>query len=391
MRPSPSLIALGLMISRSCATFTYNESNPYYYSYPSNFTHVPCDSTRYGEAACIKLTGNLRTTCFPTYNNASSSLSSSVCGCYVGWGMTPSNRPGCSSRDIRPECISGSNACEGRNAPFLVLFFAGLGLVLLLAAVILAQGFFSLLRIYATATSLNAQVTVNVFITGWAVAYNVMFFSMVKAVFGFSMALYFSVGIPAVGFMGIFTIAAICNVCMLWIKVVTYSERMQMTSSSNLNASEFLWIWVFGLVASLSIIVLMFADKIQLMSSLTVVYEVALAVYVHYGGKRFVRMLSKFKEPGIVKTRKSVHRTATRVSAYLGISLLGSLTYGIVPRNPNKILNFYIRSIGMSILFFFLGLVHLEILRYMKDSYKQKIARVASMNAHDTIVTMTDA
>ena len=316
-----------MLLSAVCgahANFTFHGENKFNYSFPGNWSYVPCEGGYGGKETCDALTGSLGAVC------SKSKFGGFKCHCTSFNGLITQ---GCADR-FHPECVSGLHACQDRTA--IAYFQIAIHTVIILWAVVsLCEAIktFSTVAqkegVYAVAFSTMAFVTSAIFsLIIWMISQGI-------APATKNVVLSYQMMNPAISAFSFCAISALFNACAAWMIAVNAARKCDLARKrKNIGLFQFFILGVSGVLCSSALAYLNISGQYGIASLCSVGIIFVLGVYFLSGGRALVATIR-----GIPACKKMHHLLRSTLSfqgrAMLMYSFFATL-YGL-PMLPHRV------------------------------------------------------
>ena len=350
-----SRIFILCIVFRQAASFSYHGENEFGYRYPSkHWTHVPCKPGWNEKESCNTLTGSPGTICLPKsekYNLTN------VCTCRNWAGLTTKNRSLCEPYDLRPECLSGIDACKGEctsQCAILVFTHSIPGLF----SIFLAAKMVPLILKAATQIgALHAHTTTLVLAFLCSICVCLWMTGKVLLVIFKDGKYYWSITKIGQGFASTFYIAAILNVSYMWVVMTNAVKQLNAHHATNIEKKQRL---ILGTGAAFTVSASFFlalSQKQFLLALASFFFSAAVAVHIHLA-KNGIVSLMKSMEGTQREAQKKITHVATCIRnnlCFFCLIVLGWALMGFVG-------SFHEKQFALTISNVSIGLMMLSIL-----------------------------
>ncbi len=375
-------LALFFLLCASSATaerndFVFNETNAVNYSYPGNWSYVPCTMARFGETSCERMTGSKLTSCY--YSSASELPG--VCACDSEYGIRASlDTQGCGAFNATlPRCISGASACRKKmpkmyfgifvfsaNIVYLGYFILWKGIVLIFGidgkggdefnvrfTLLLFTMLSSLCTLLWTVSELSYPLTTSNYLLKYVIPY--------------------ALGTMSVGAIGaLFTLIIVFRRCQHAIVDLDPDVR------KNLKKREATFVLLIGSATCFMLAYFFVRGEIGIVSLIGAIYFLLFGLYFSIGIRPFLKIL---RDHAIVKEfRKHVERTAKILSIALFAWVLIGFLYGLRFMHSIETNTIYISAIRTVLLMTMITMTTL--INYAFFSFLQKTSKRGTNSIH---------
>jgi len=295
-------------LAKVCAKFTYREQNNYGYTYdPDNVTwsYVPCDY----DLNCRDTTGNYRTACLPEGTNTSF-----VCVCNSLFGF---NAPNCSYSDMRPECVSGPDACDGDVGIVGLVAHLRAWINSVMAAYVVFSSMKISLALWRLHRSFRASVTTSLFTTLASFGLFVLTASDIFVEFEDGTKTRLALAGMAVVFLALFTVASLSNISIMWHTAVNSIRNLRTQDGSNLKRAQASRMTFIGVTISAALIVCVLLEFFIPFAIINMIALLGYGVYFCYWARQLAAIVLAVKSESMKGTGRTIQTTARRVGRLL--------------------------------------------------------------------------
>ena len=297
---------------------TFNEPNEFNYSYPSNRTFIPCKKGFNGKETCDTLTGGSFASCMKSNTHASL-----VCVCTSTTGLDPKNET-CALNDIRPDCVTGKNACSGNPNSVGYFTVAVNALYLAWTLYVLRRAFLAWMDAVSNGSPCSSKSST---ITFTLIGLAAIAVGGIEDVLGVLVFRRHSWRLSDCLLLVIFvtTVSALFNVCIMWVIAVDTAQKMKKSGGINMKRKHVVRLSICGAVSGATMLALFFLQLSSLASMASVVFMLCIALYFRTGAQKLAALIPEAMSHLSAKIKK----VSLKLSVYILLYCLLAVVFAM--------------------------------------------------------------